>query len=738
MKEILLGIFLILSSAIYSYEMKAGDLIKTGNQIYTLDDAGNPAIVIVLKTKLGDLGFESNNNPIKVDKKDFGYEVYLSSTERYLDINSRMHGTYRFLFHEHIKEGGIRKKESWQTELELVPEEVEITINSEPQGNIYLNGKNYGITNKLKVLEGDYSLKIVKDGYKSLLSDIVVEKSKKKYFQYELGAEFRLTKMPVVIKTTPQITEKIIDGQYMGIGETFKLELGKHKVLFVKDKYVALEKEIKITEDNYLFEDINLQEDKAYLKLNVKPHDALITLESINLLNTNEKIMREIEDKERIELFSGTYKVDINHKKYLPYTKEITIKFKEERNENIELQERVGNLEIFANIEDATFELIDKKTKKTVKKWKGNTEITNVLIGDYILEVSNPKYYKKKLEIEIIENNVSKEVVVLKLVEIIYFKNLGDIEVSKWNDLGEGFIDEEKAIVVYEKNGNYIFVISESKKYHVGKNHLKILENKQFRYKKYSNMQILLLVLVIFIFCLYIYLNFNYNEQGFNIFGRHKETKNKYDLNGYSKAGFDYLGFNVEGIHEKTKTKFNRDGYDVKGYNKIGYNKNGIDREGYDYLGFNGVGINKETKTKYDLNGYNKEGYNRRGFNSEGYNRHGYDKEGYNRRGFNSNGYHKITKTKYGLEGYNKEGYNRQGYDVSGYNKHGYDRYGYDRYGYDKNNRDRQGFDRTGKVYVTPTGKVYHKKRGCSGSSIALNLKKAQRNGYRPCSRCGR
>lgn len=97
----------------------------------------------------------------------------------------------------------------------------------------------------------------------------------------------------------------------------------------------------------------------------------------------------------------------------------------------------------------------------------------------------------------------------------------------------------------------------------------------------------------------------------------------------------DTKGFYIEGknrgIHKETKTK-----YDKEGYDKYGYSTDGYDKYGYNYIGFNKDGYNTE--------GYDKDGYNYKGFNKDGYNAEGYDKDGFNKGGFTRYGFNKKNE----------------------------------------------------------------------------------------------
>lgn len=149
------------------------------------------------------------------------------------------------------------------------------------------------------------------------------------------------------------------------------------------------------------------------------------------------------------------------------------------------------------------------------------------------------------------------------------------------------------------------------------------------------------------------------------------EKKDLYDDNGFNK---------ISKVHKDTRKRFNPEGYDYEGYDKEGYNKDGWSRDG----------INKETGRKFDKEGFDKEGFNKFGLNKQYKRRDGRDFLGYDEEGYDENGYHKNGWNKRGINKYTKTKYDKEGWDVNGFNKlrrdkEGFNRYGTHMYGYSKN-----------------------------------------------------
>ncbi len=83
--------------------------------------------------------------------------------------------------------------------------------------------------------------------------------------------------------------------------------------------------------------------------------------------------------------------------------------------------------------------------------------------------------------------------------------------------------------------------------------------------------------------------------------------------------GFFIEGNNI-GIHKETKTKYDKDGFNINGWDKNGYNKITKDKfniDGWNIDGFNAENIHRDTGTKYDKDGWNVDGFNEKGINKK-------------------------------------------------------------------------------------------------------------------------
>ncbi len=179
------------------------------------------------------------------------------------------------------------------------------------------------------------------------------------------------------------------------------------------------------------------------------------------------------------------------------------------------------------------------------------------------------------------------------------------------------------------------------------------------------------------------------NISGFDKFGLHYKTRQKYDLKGFDIKGFNIRGYDKNGYNREG---FDKDGYDHKGFNKDGFNKKSnhfVTGNNFDEFGFDFEGYDKEG---FNVFGFNKDGFDSQGFDSKGYNKLGYDRKGFDKRKFNIKGINKYTQSEYDREGYNIQGYDREGFNKKGFNKekiHKYTKTKYDAFGRTFDNKEK-------------------------------------------------
>ncbi len=115
----------------------------------------------------------------------------------------------------------------------------------------------------------------------------------------------------------------------------------------------------------------------------------------------------------------------------------------------------------------------------------------------------------------------------------------------------------------------------------------------------------------------YTHNGYEFDEHGFNVFGIHRDTKTRFDLNGLDWDGYDQ--------HETYDDCLARFCCSNKNFNHRGFNVNGnyitggkYDAYGLDIRRFNKHHVHIYTHSKWDKNGFDFEGYDIEGRNSYG------------------------------------------------------------------------------------------------------------------------
>jgi len=176
-----------------------------------------------------------------------------------------------------------------------------------------------------------------------------------------------------------------------------------------------------------------------------------------------------------------------------------------------------------------------------------------------------------------------------------------------------------------------------------------------------------------------------YDDNGFDLWGIHKDTGTEFGPDGLTVDGdaYDSSGWDMNG--------YDSDGFDADGYNSSGFDANGLSANGIDMNGFDIVtGLHQSTGTEFDSVGLTVDG--------DPYDSEGYDVNGNNASGFNRDGIHFITGTEFDESGNTIDG---DAFDGEGYTVDGYDANGYDRDGFNSDGINASGFHSSGIHTIT-------------------------------------
>lgn len=306
----------------------------------------------------------------------------------------------------------------------------------------------------INITHSDYELLEVR-----LLADFGIEVNAQRVYEMVLTNIPEKVFINVVIISQPADAEKIIDGENLGTGQTFKLFIGKHTLKVQKEGYKSKTKTITVSESSTLFDDIKLEEiDILAVQISSVPQGAAIYIDnheqgitdkgffrypgtyelkltktdyvdideqifiaenksnnfSYNLTKNSGiidfsitpadailKLNGEIYNERRLELRPGKYNVEISRNGYLSKSDVINLKLGEIINKQFILQKNVGILKLSITPPDAEVQINKTTYEKTT-----NIELAP---GKYKIEVQKQGYFPESEMIDIeLDQTISK------------------------------------------------------------------------------------------------------------------------------------------------------------------------------------------------------------------------------------------------------------------------------------------------------------------------------------------
>ncbi|MCK4311272.1 MAG: SUMF1/EgtB/PvdO family nonheme iron enzyme [Candidatus Cloacimonetes bacterium] len=284
-----------------------------------------------------------------------------------------------------------------------------------------------------------------------LLADYNIEVHAQRVYEMVLTNVPEKVFINVVIISKPSDAEKIIDGENLGTGQTFKLFIGKHTLEVQKEGYISKTKTITVSESSTLFKDIKLEEiEQVMITIKSVPTGATIYLNNDEIGKTNKQPfrfpgnynLRLVKNKyEKIEetitvtetgnnIFSyhlekstvmltisinpsdadiylnnekltgniqeispGKHKIEVRKTGYFSQTRTIEVQKGKDITESFTLKKKTGKLQFVVEPMEANVTL--KKDEKTIDNWKGSKYKTNLQIGEYQIIASLTGYEPK-------------------------------------------------------------------------------------------------------------------------------------------------------------------------------------------------------------------------------------------------------------------------------------------------------------------------------------------------------
>jgi hypothetical protein len=212
-----------------------------------------------------------------------------------------------------------------------------------PESEIYLNGKNYGLSPKIidSLAIGEYNLMVKKEGYAIGVYPVLIEENK----TYQLNAVLKKGKI-AKITSTPSGADIIINDKKAGVTPAEIVVNDGVKELLIKKKYY-LDKYTTISaEKEYQTFDFTLEADRKFSKISIivdtYPNHADIKIDKIGnndlIPSLSADSLSKISDSSPFKKFlpAGEYNITISKKNYKPVQKDIILN--DEQNLKINLE----------------------------------------------------------------------------------------------------------------------------------------------------------------------------------------------------------------------------------------------------------------------------------------------------------------------------------------------------------------------------------------------------------------
>ena len=417
-KQLLLIFLVIISSALLSLEFKVADFKEdpfdhvndVGKKV--LDNNADACAVLRVETDIPEEIYITSPRVYKKEKKIGVSYFYISHRKRLIKFTAK---GYMPVTHTLTK--SLQKGVTYEVKIKASDEIIDnipVTIQCEPSdANKIINDKNLGRGETFKLHSGKYTLKLVKEGYKTQEIPINVDANNALFKGYKLE---QVELVSVQISSIPSDAEIFINEQSKGkTPKGLWLYPGEYDLKLSKDGYLNVLNKIEIKKGKEIFS-YNLTKNKAYLNLRTIPTDAIIKLNGL-----------EYKDK-KVEVLPDEYTLEISKSGYLTRTEKINLKLGEKFNKSYKLKENVGFLNLKITPSDAKI-FINKEDKKGEKKFK-------LAPATYQLKVEHKGYssYTELINLKLDERIEKKIVLQGKLGTLLFNVEPLDANVSLYKD----------------------------------------------------------------------------------------------------------------------------------------------------------------------------------------------------------------------------------------------------------------------------------------------------------------
>jgi formylglycine-generating enzyme required for sulfatase activity len=367
---------------------------KSSNEIVGKRDSnGKFCAAVQVVSDMDGFKYQSYNGVVAVDDQPGRDMVYLSPNERVLEIFKSGYEPLKLILSEYGIQ--LKEREVWQIKIigsaktgDLLP----VTFLIQPRDAlISVDGKSAQSGQPVKLSKGSHTLRISKQGFKSVSETINVSENKV-LFNFTLS-EVELEQ--VLIKSVPTEARIYLDNVEKGVTDKgLFLYPGQYRLKLSKTGYLEVNKSITVSEGGNNTFSYTLSKNSGSLSLNVTPSGTKVLINKEDYSN-----------RSNIEIAPGRYKVEISKIGYKPQSETISIVRGQTLRKTYNLIAKTGKLQF--NIQPLTAKVTLKKNGRTVDSWTGMKYLKNLQVGSYELECTASGYGSETKKITINEQQTA-------------------------------------------------------------------------------------------------------------------------------------------------------------------------------------------------------------------------------------------------------------------------------------------------------------------------------------------
>ncbi|HAN00305.1 MAG TPA: hypothetical protein DCQ26_17055 [Marinilabiliales bacterium] len=346
----------------------------SAREFEVLDVNDEPCALLKVYTGFKNIKVDGNRGIEKLEEKNGEVWIWVSHGTRQLKFSKEGFPLLPFYFENELEKSTVYALELSSDEMHSI-----VIHTGTETTDVFIANKKY--TSNVTIpgfSEGNYPVKIVKLGYKTIFDTLRVTKDNL-YFSYSLEP---IQQQKLKIKSIPTGAFLIINGQPVGNTDfTGFYYPGEYRIQLSKKDYLPIDTLIVFESSKSSEVLLTMGKNFAWLRFYAKPTTARIMLDGNLVANLSQH---------RLDL--GTpHQLIVQAPYYRTYQEALKIQRGDSLNKIIELESQKGELAFV--IEPEHFKINVVNERDSFATWNGSSVI-NLPVGDYQLDI-NEKGYRK-------------------------------------------------------------------------------------------------------------------------------------------------------------------------------------------------------------------------------------------------------------------------------------------------------------------------------------------------------